>query len=469
MHVSRRVSSTGAFCYGDIEGLFANLTQRLGKIFDGLRHRGALSEEDVKSTLREIRIALLEADVALPVAKDFVTKVQERAVGEKLVESVSPGQLVVKIVHDTLVEVLGADHAPLYTTGSPPLCYLMAGLQGSGKTTFTAKLAKYLANKERKKVLIASSDIYRPAAKEQLATLAQKHELNALPIVAGEAPLATAQRGLKTAKTEGYDIFILDTAGRLHIDAELMQELQEIRAFLNPHEILLVADAMTGQDAVNVARSFHEALHVTGIILTRVDGDARGGAALSMKAITGQPIKFLSTGEHVDQLEVFQAERLASRILDMGDVVSLVEKAMETVDAQTQAKMAESLRRGQFDMNAMAQQLEQIGKMGGLSSIMKMLPGMGRMQDQLSQMPMDDRMIKQQLAIIRGMTFAERSNPDVLNASRKRRIAAGSGVDVAAINRLLKQFRQMSDMTKRMSRLGDKKLLRGGLRGLFRS
>lgn len=447
--------------------MFANLTQRLGKIFDGLRHRGALSEDDVKSALREIRIALLEADVALSVAKDFVTKVQERAVGEKLVESISPGQLVVKIVHDTLVEVLGADHAPLYTTGSPPLCYLMAGLQGSGKTTFTAKLAKYLATKERKKVLMASSDIYRPAAKEQLATLAQKHDLHVLPILQDESPIKTAERGFKVARTEGYDIFILDTAGRLHIDDALMKELQDIKAIIKPHEVLLVADAMTGQDAVNVARSFHEALGVTGIILTRVDGDARGGAALSMKAVTGQPIKFLSTGEHVDQLEVFHAERLASRILDMGDVVSLVEKAIATVDAKTQETMAEGLRRGQFDMNMMAQQLEQIGKMGGLGSLMKMLPGMGKIQDQLSGMPVDDRMIKQQLAIIRGMTKGERRNPDVLNASRKRRIAAGSGVDVAAINRLLKQFRQMSDMTKRMSRLGDKKLLRGGLRGLF--
>lgn len=447
--------------------MFENLSQRLGKIFDGLRHRGKLTEDDVKTALREIRIALLEADVALSVAKDFVAKVQERAVGENLVESVSPSQLVVKIVHDTLVEVLGENQVPLYTAGSPPICYLMVGLQGSGKTTFTAKLAKFLGTKERKKVLMASSDIYRPAAKEQLATLAQNHELDVLPIVGNENPLDTAKRGLKTAKTEGYDVFILDTAGRLHIDEDLMAELKAMKKILNPHEVLLVADAMTGQDAVNVAKSFHEALNVTGIILTRVDGDARGGAALSMKAVTGQPIKFLSTGEHLTQLEVFHPERLASRILDMGDVVSLVEKAIETVDAQAQAKIEQGFRRGQFDMNMMAEQLQQIGKMGGLGSILKMLPGMGRLQDQISGMPLDDKLITHQLAIIRGMTKKERRNPDLLNASRKRRIALGSGVDVAAINRLLKQFRQMSDMTKRMHRMGDKKLLRGGIRGLF--
>lgn len=405
--------------------MFQSLTQRLGKIFDSLRHRGALNEDDVKSALREIRIALLEADVALPVAKDFVAKVQEKAVGEKLVESVTPSQMVVKIVHDTLVEVLGENHAPLHTSGSPPIVFLMAGLQGSGKTTFTAKIAKYLGTKERKKVLMASGDIYRPAAKEQLQTLAEQHHLNVLPIVSGEKPQATAERALRTAKTEGYDILVLDTAGRLHIDEELMTELQALKKTLRPHEVLLVADAMTGQDAVNVAKSFHEAVGVTGIILTRVDGDARGGAALSMKAVTGQPIKFLSTGEHVDQLELFHPERLASRILDMGDVVSLVEKAIETVDQETQAKMTQGMQRGQFDLEMMATQLQQIGKMGGLGSIFKMLPGMGKLQDQLSGLPIDDKMIQHQLAIIRGMTPQERRHPDILNASRKRRIATG--------------------------------------------
>lgn len=419
----------------------------------------------MSQALREIRIALLEADVALPVAKDIVARVQEKAVGEELIKSVSPGEQVIKMVHDALLEILG-EPGELHLTGSPPMVYLIAGLQGSGKTTFSAKLGLWLKNKANKKTMLASLDVYRPAAQEQLTTLANQNELPVLPIVADEKPLAIAKRALKAATNEGVDVLILDTAGRLQIDEDMMAELEAVKNAVKPHETLLVADAMAGQDAVNVGDTFHKQIGLSGIVLSRIDGDARGGAALSMRQVTGQPIKFLSRGERVQDLELYDPNRLVDRILDKGDVVSLVEKAIEAVDEESQKRMEANMRKGVFDMNMLADQLQNIGKMGGLQSIMGMLPGMSGLQDKMSQLPVDDGDIKRQLAVIRGMTPSERENPHILNASRKRRIARGSGVDIALINRLLKQFRQMSDLTKKMSRQGGKGMLRN-LRGMF--
>ncbi len=445
--------------------LFEGLTKRLSGIFDGIRGKGMLREDDVRLALREIRIALLEADVALSVAKDIVAHVQEKAVGEELIKSISPGEHVIKLVHDALLDTLGAP-GELNFKGNPPVVYLIAGLQGSGKTTFSAKLAYWLRKNMNKNAMLASLDVYRPAAQEQLTTLADQNTLAVLPVVPGEKPLAIAKRAMKSAVNAGADVLILDTAGRLQIDGDMMAELDAIKKLTNPHEVMLVADAMSGQDAVNVGDTFHKQIGLTGIVLSRIDGDARGGAALSMRQVTGQPLKFLSRGERVQDLELYDPNRLVDRILDKGDVVSLVEKAMENVDQASQKRIETNMRKGVFDMNMLADQLKNIGRMGGLQSIMGMLPGMNRMQDKMSQQSIDDGDIKRQLAVIQGMTPHERANPHVLNASRKRRIARGSGVDIAMINRLLKQFRQMSDLTKKMSRQGEKGMLRN-MRGLF--
>ena len=448
--------------------MFESLSNRLNDVFDRLRSRGALSEDDVGAALREIRIALLEADVALPVVKDFVNAVREKAIGQEVLRSVTPGQMVVKIVHDHLVETLGGIAAEgLNLNAVPPVVMMMVGLQGSGKTTSAAKLARILKQRERKKVLLASLDVQRPAAQEQLAVLARQVEVTSLPIVAGEKPVAIAHRALDTGKREAYDVVILDTAGRLHIDEALMQEVAAVRDATHPAESLLVADAMTGQDAVNVAKAFTERVGITGILLTRVDGDARGGAALSMRAITGQPIKFMGTGEKLDALEPFHAERVAGRILGMGDVVSLVEKAAETVDREEAEKLARKLQKGGFDLDDLAQQLKQLRKMGGMGGVMGMLPGVNKIKKQLDEAKIDDGMIKRQEAIISSMTKAERRNPKLLNGSRRRRIAAGSGTSVPEINRLLKQYQDMATMMKKMNKLGQKGLMRHGISALL--
>ena len=443
--------------------MFENLSGRLGDVFDRLKRRGALRAEDVDAALRDVRIALLEADVALPAVKDFIKSVRERALGQEVLKSVTPGQLVVKIVHDHLVDRLGGEASDLVLAGVPPVVVLMVGLQGSGKTTTCAKLALRLRTRERKQVLLASLDVQRPAAQEQLATLARQAEVQSLPIVPGQAPVQIAERALDAAQREGFDVVILATAGRLHIDDALMRELEAVRDRTRPRETMLVADALTGQDAVNVARTFHERIGINGIVLTRMDGDARGGAALSMRAVTGQPIKLAGMGERLDALEGFHPDRVAARILGMGDVVSLVERVAETVDKQEAEKLAAKMQKGSFDLEDLATQLRQMRKMGGMSSILGMLPGIGKMRKELAGVDVDDRMITHQLAIIGSMTPKERRHPQLLHASRKRRIATGSGRPVQEINKLLKQYQQMQTMMKRVKKMGHKQFLARGL------
>jgi signal recognition particle subunit SRP54 len=443
--------------------MFENLSGRLSNVFDRLKRRGALQQSDVEAALRDIRVALLEADVALPVVKDFIGAIRERAVGQEVLKSVTPGQMVVKIVNDHLVELLGGEARDLTLAGAPPQIVLMVGLQGSGKTTTSAKLALRLKSRERKKALLASLDVQRPAAQEQLAVLAQQAGVESLPIVPGQGPVAIAERARQTAERQGFDVVILDTAGRLHIDEPLMQELAAVRDRVRPHETLLVADALTGQDAVNLARAFHERIGLTGIVLTRLDGDARGGAALSMRAVTGQPIKLVGTGEKIDALEAFHPDRMASRILGMGDVVSLVEKVSETVDRAEAEKLAVKLQKGGFDLDDLAAQLKQMRKMGGMSGILGLLPGVQKVKQQLAEARLDDRMIVRQIAIVGSMTPFERRNPKVIHASRKRRIAAGAGTSVQEVNKLLKQHQQMQTMMKRVQKMGQKQFLTRGL------
>ncbi|MFZ4124502.1 MAG: signal recognition particle protein [Rickettsiales bacterium] len=438
--------------------MFDSLSKRLSASFDKLRSRGTLSEADVDAALRDIRMALIEADVALPVAKEFIASLKEKIVGEKIVASVSPGQMVVKLVHDALVQLLGSETAEINLHTSPPAVILMCGLQGSGKTTSTGKLAKRLKEKQRKKVLVASLDIYRPAAQEQLATVAKAADVTSLPIVVGEKPETITMRALQMARTEGYDVLLLDTAGRLHIDDVLMDELKAVRDLAKPIETLLVADSLTGQDAVNIAKAFHESIGVTGIILTRLDGDGRGGAALSMKHITGQPIKFAGMGEKLDEFEVFHPERIASRILDMGDVVSFVEKAAENFSEQDAKAAMEKMQSGKFDMNDMLQQMKQIQKMGGMGAMLNMLPGAAKIQEAMKGQSIDEKRIKHQEAMILSMTKAERANPNLLNASRRRRIAIGAGRTVQELNQLIKQYQQMETMMKQMKKMGMKGL-----------
>lgn len=440
--------------------MFDSLTNRLGGIFDGLMKRGVLREDDVNEALRMVRVALLEADVALPVAKDFVEKVRVEAIGEKVIRSVKPGQQVIKIVHDQLVKTLGHENSQLNLNVPAPAVILMAGLQGSGKTTTAGKLAKFLQEKHKKKVLLASLDIYRPAAQEQLDILAKKVEAGSLPIVKGDKPDKIAKRALEMGRLEGYDIIILDSAGRLSIDDALMNELADVRDIAKPVEILLVADALTGQDAVNTARNFNDRIGITGIVLTRVDGDSRGGAALSMRSVTGRPIKFLGMGEQLDALQAFDADRIAGRILGMGDIVSLVEKAAETIHIEDAQKVAEKMSKGKFDLEDFLTQLKQMKKMGGLSGLMGFMPGAGKLQGLMQNANVDDTMLKRQEAIILSMTKKEREKPDVLNASRRKRIAAGSGTTVQDVNRLLKQFMDMQAMMKRMQKLGGKGMAR---------
>ena len=436
--------------------MFEGLSEKLGGVFDKLTKRGALKESDINDAMREVRVALLEADVALPVVKDFIAKVKEAAVGEQVLRSVTPGQMVVKIVHDHLVEMLGADPEPLRVHGNPPNAVLMVGLQGSGKTTTTAKIASRLTRLEKKKVLMASLDIYRPAAQQQLEQLGQQNAIATLPIVFGEQPVAIAKRAMKTGSTEGYDVVMLDTAGRLHIDQELMSEVQQVRDAVDPGETLLVTDAMAGQDAVNVAKEFHDKVGISGIVLTRVDGDARGGAALSMKAVTDTPIKFLGVGEKIDELDAFDARRVAGSILGQGDVVGLVERAAQVIDQEDAEKTAKKMLKGQFTLDDMANQIGQLRKMGDLKGLMGMMPGMGKLKKQIAGADIDEKKIAHQEAIIRSMTPKERRNPKLINGSRRKRIAAGSGTTVTEVNRLLKQFTMMSKMMKKMGKMGGK-------------
>jgi signal recognition particle subunit SRP54 len=433
--------------------MFDSLSEKLGSMFGKLRGKGSLSENDVMMAAREIRVALLEADVALPVVKDFIESVKSKAVGQDVLKGVNPAQQVVKIVHDALVELLGSESSAL-TFGPAPCAYLMLGLQGSGKTTNTAKIAKLLTDKHNKKVLMASLDIYRPAAQEQLRQLGEQTGIATLPIIAGQKPVEIAKRAMQTGRTEGYDVVLLDTAGRLAIDEDLMREAAAVRDAVQPVETLLVADAMTGQDAVNTASAFNSRIGLTGLILTRIDGDARGGAAMSMRAVTGKPIKLLGTGEKTDALEVFHPDRIAGRILGMGDIVSLVEKAAATVDREQAEKMAAKLKKGQFDFNDLLTQMQQMKNMGGMGAMLKMLPGLSGLAGQLETAGVDDSIMKRQEAIILSMTLKERANPDLLNASRKKRIAAGAGASVQDINRLAKQQKQMETMMKRMRKMG---------------
>ena len=436
--------------------MFDALNERLSSVFDRLTGRGVLSEKDVDEALREVRVALLEADVALPVVKDFITHARERAAGEDVIRSVKPADQVVKIVYDGLIETLGGEEpVALNLAVNPPAVILMAGLQGSGKTTTAAKLALKLV-KERKKVLLASLDTRRPAAMEQLATLAVLAGVESLPIVVGQSAPDIARRAMSSARLQGYDVLILDTAGRTTLDEAMMSEAAEIARIASPSETLLVADALTGQDAVRTAKAFHERLPLTGLVLTRADGDGRGGAALSMRAVTGLPIKFLGVSEKIDGLEVFDAARVAGRILGQGDIIALVEKASQDFDAAKSEAMARKLARGQFDLDMMAEQLQQMKKMGGMEGLMGLLPGVQKIKKQIAEANISDKMVDRQAAIISSMTKAERKKPDILAASRKRRIAAGSGVNVAEVNRLLKQHRQMADAFKMMSKGGGK-------------
>ncbi len=448
--------------------MFDALSDKFSGIFEGLRRRGALSEADVNEALREVRLAMLEADVALPVVKDFIARVRERAVGSEVLDAVSPGQQVAKIVNDALVEALGgAGAVPLNLNAPAPIPILLVGLQGSGKTTTAGKLALRLRTRERRRVLLASLDTQRPAAQLQLAQLAERAEVVSLPIVAGQAPVEIARRAMDVGRREGYDVVLLDTAGRLSIDQALMDEVRAIRAATNPVETLLVVDAMTGQDAVNTARAFHEALGITGVVLTRMDGDARGGAALSMRQVTGAPIKFSGSGEKIDALDEFHPERVAGRILGLGDIVGLVERAAETIDQDEAERLAKKMLKGSFTLEDYAAQLKQIGKMGSLGSIVGMLPGLGHLKQKIEDANLDQTVFKRQQAIISSMTIQERRQPEIIKASRKKRIAAGSGTSVTDVNRLLKQFDDMSTMMKKMGKMGQKGLMRGGLSALM--
>jgi len=433
--------------------MFDTLSDRLGSVFDRLRGRGALTEADVRSAMREVRVALLEADVALPVARDFVEQVTEKAVGQEVLRSVTPGQMVVKIVHDQLVETLGADTSELELNVAPPAVIMMVGLQGSGKTTTTAKLAKRLSERDRKRVLMASLDVARPAAQEQLAVLGRQTNVDTLAIVAGQQPVDIAKRAIQSAKLQGYDVVLLDTAGRLHVDDQLMAEMKAVEAASSPAETLLVVDALTGQDAVNVAKGFAAEVPLTGVILTRLDGDARGGAALSMRAVTGKPIKFAGVGEALDKLEAFHPDRVAGRILGMGDVVSLVERAAETIEVEEAEKLAAKMAKGKFDLDDLWAQLKQMQRMGGLGALAGMMPGLKGMKGAVDQAQNSKALVHME-AMLSSMTAKERARPDVINAKRKIRIAKGSGTTVQEINKLLKMHQEMSTVMKRLKKMG---------------
>ena len=434
--------------------MFENLSEKLGNVFDSIRGRGALTEADVDTALRDVRLALLDADVALPVVKSFISRVRDHAIGQDVLKSVKPGQMVVKIVHDALVETLGPEAAPLNLNQRPPAIILMVGLQGSGKTTSTGKLARLLQTKQKKSVMLASLDIYRPAAREQLRLLGDEAEVDVLPERDGDTPISITKRAMEAAKLKSSDVLILDTAGRTTVDEAMMAEVREVAGLANPIETLLVADAMTGQDAVTTAAAFKDAVGITGIILTRADGDARGGAALSMRQVTDCPIKFLGVGEKQDALEEFSPERMAGRILDMGDVVGLVEKAAETIEAEEAERMAKRMAKGQFDMNDFLSQLRQLKKMGGMGGLMGMLPGIGKLKGQIEAAGIDDTFFARQEAIILSMNKRERISVGLLNASRRKRIAMGSGTSVQEVNKLVKQYQDMAKMMKRFGKMG---------------
>ena len=439
--------------------MFEALSDRLGNVFDRLKGKGSLSEGDVNAAMREVRIALLEADVAVDVVKTFIEGVRERAIGQEVTKSVTPGQQVIKIVNDNLIEMLGKEPAWIELNAVPPVPILMIGLQGSGKTTTAAKIASRLTRRDKKKVMMASLDVTRPAAREQLRVLGEQIDVSTLPMAEGETSVSIAKRAMTAARLQGYDVVILDTAGRVTIDQGLMDEIKQINEITNPAEKILVADALTGQDAVTTAKNFHQNVGVTGIVLTRMDGDSRGGAALSMRSVTGVPIKAVGTGEKLENLEDFHPDRVAGRILGMGDVVSLVEKAAETIEVEEAEKIALKMQKGQFDFNDMLKQLQQVSKMGGLGGVLAMLPGVGKLQKQMASAGVDDKSIARQVAIIQSMTVKERKSPKLLNASRKRRVASGSGTTAQEINRLLKQQMEMARMMKKVGKMG-------GLKGL---
>lgn len=453
--------------------MFESLSERLGGVFDRLRGRGALNENDVREAMREVRVALLEADVALPVVRSFIDSVTDKAVGQSVLKSITPGQQVVKIVNDALIEMLGSEASELDLAVNPPAIIMMVGLQGSGKTTTTAKIAKRLAEKDRKKVLMASLDVNRPAAQEQLAVLGTQVSVATLPIVAGQQPVDIARRALQAAKLQGYDVLMLDTAGRLHVDTQLMDEMKAVATVADPAEILLVVDALTGQDAVNVAKNFTEQVPLTGVVLTRMDGDARGGAALSMRSVTGKPIKFVGIGEKLDAIDVFHPSRVASRILGMGDVVSLVERAADVFQQEEAEAMAAKMAKGVFDMNDLRQQLKQMQRMGGLGALAGMIPGMKKAQAAMAASNVDDRVLIRMDAMIGSMTPKERAKPELLQAKRKIRIAKGSGTTVQDVNKLLKMHQEMSGAMKKIKKMGGMKGLGamlgrgGGLGGLL--
>ena len=444
--------------------MFDQLSGKLKGVFDKITARGRLTEADVDEALRGVRVALLEADVALPAIKAFMVRVREEAVGEKVLKSVKPSEQIIKVVHDGLVEVLG-EAEDLNLKAQPPAVILMAGLQGSGKTTTTAKLAKYLKDKQRKKVLVASVDIYRPAAQEQLAVMADRAEVDSLEIVADQKPLAITKRAIKEAKKGGYDVLFIDTAGRHDIDQDMMDELEAIKKETNPSETLLVADGLTGQVAVDIADAFNKKVGTTGIVLTRMDGDGRGGAALSMRHVTGCPIKFLGTGENLDGLQKFDPERLAGRILDMGDIVEMVEKAQAAVSEEDAAAMQEKMMSGKFNLADMKKQMKMMQKMGSLSDIMGMMPGMGKMKDKIDPSKLDDKMVVRQIAVIDSMTPLERRNPQILNAKRRKRIAAGAGLGVQDVNKLIKSHAQMQSAMKKLKKMGGMGALMGMMKG----
>ena len=448
--------------------MFEALSDRLSGVLTRLTGKGALTEEDVKTALREVRVALLEADVSLPVARNFIKTVQEQATGQAVLKSVTPGQQVVKIVHDSLIHVLAGDDPDpgKLKIDTPPATILMVGLQGSGKTTTTAKLANRLTQRGGKRILMASLDTRRPAAMEQLKVLGMQIGVDTLPIVAGQDAVAIAKRAKQQATLGGYDVIMLDTAGRLSIDDELMSEVEAVRDVATPNETLLVVDGLTGQDAVNTAENFDGRIGISGVVLTRMDGDGRGGAALSMRAVTGKPIKFVGLGEKMDAIEEFHAERVAGRILGMGDIVSLVEKAQETIEQQEAERMMKRFQKGRFDMNDLQKQLEQMISMGGMGGIMSMLPGVGKMQKQMEESGMDDKVLKRQIAIIQSMTKEERKKPDLMKASRKERVAKGCGMRVQDVNQLLKMHRQMSDVMKKLGKSGKRGLM-GMMKGMM--
>ncbi|MDE1468359.1 signal recognition particle protein [Aurantiacibacter sp. D1-12] len=444
--------------------MFDTLSDRLTNVFDRLRGRGALNEQDVRDAMREVRVALLEADVALPVAREFINRVTERAIGQEVLKSVTPGQQVIKIVNDELIDMLGGEESdgeasPLNFNVTPPAVVMMVGLQGSGKTTSTAKIAKLLKEKEGKKAMMASLDVNRPAAQEQLAVLGEQADVATLPIVPGQQPVDIAKRALNAAKLQNIDVLLLDTAGRLHVDEALMAEMKAVAGASDPAEVLLVVDSLTGQDAVNVAQSFTDEVPLTGVVLTRMDGDARGGAALSMRAVTGKPIKFAGTGEKLDAIERFHPARVADRILGMGDVVSLVEKAAETIKAEDAEELAKKMMAGKFDMNDLRKQLQQMQNMGGLGMLAGMMPGMKKAKAAMANADMDDKVLLHMDAIIGSMTKKERTHPQLLNAKRKKRVAAGSGTSVQEVNKILKMHQEMGRAMKQIKKMG-------GLKGL---